>query len=144
MQCSSRSIVRYLGAALAAALVLVVASCATSEGSGSGGPSGPTVKVVLDSQPAAVILINGTDLGTTPITVNIEVDESGFLMYPVSIVWDYAKAGGARNTKTSTQKWAVGKNPPAKISYLNGILSESREAAPRNPPGTKRSFERFD
>lgn len=145
MHCSSRSVVRFLGSAIAAALVLTLGGCATGESDGPSGPSGPTVKVVFDAQPTAVIIINNTDLGPTPVTANLEVDEAGFLMYNVRIDYDFSKADGGRNAPaTKTVNWRVGKLPVAKVMYISGNVTESMEKAPPNPPGTKRSAERYD
>ncbi len=141
MNCSSRFVVRFLSAA-SAVLALIVSGCASGE-SAPKGPVGPTVNVHFESQPSAALIVNGTDVGVTPLDVAIEVDESGFLIYPVKITWDFSKTMGGRSApKAGNLEWVAGKIPPAKITYLNGTTSESRDYAPKNPPGTKSPVER--
>jgi hypothetical protein len=141
MNCSSRFVVPFVGAALAA-LALIVAGCASGESTPSG-PVGPTVKVHFESQPSAALIINGTDVGVTPADIAIEVDESGFLVYPVKVTWDFSKTMGGRSApRAGNLEWVAGKIPPATVTYLNGTTSESRDYAPKNPPGTKSPVER--
>jgi hypothetical protein len=148
MNCSSRFVVRFLGVA-SAALALVLASCTSGEGSDSKGSSGPTVKVSFDSQPTAALIVNGTDLGITPVSLNLPVDETtGFLVFDLNITFDPSKVmGGGKNaakgsSTNSAVTWRAGKHLPLKVTMINGNANESREYAPANPPGTRSQVER--
>lgn len=148
------SVVRFLGAALAVASVLAIVGCATDGStpeSAASGPAGPTVKVHFDSQTPAAMIVNGKDLGVTPVDANLEVDDAGFLKYNVKMTWDYSKAMGARtndsrkNTVKNTElSWPTGKLVPQKVTVINDRVTEARESAPKNPPGTKSSVQRDD
>jgi hypothetical protein len=150
MHCSRRSAITLLSSALAA-LVLTLAGCASGDES-SGGPAGPTAKIRFDAQPSAAVIINGRDVGVTPVDVNIDIDDAGVLKFNLKVSFDSSKTMGSRgaaskalggsSSQSSALDWMTGKRLPAKVNVINGNPVESREYAPTNPPGTKSMVER--
>jgi hypothetical protein len=151
MKSSRPLVVTLLGAAIAA-LLLLATSCAA--GSGSTGSAGPTVKVTFDSPTTCAIIINGKDVGVTPVDVAIDIDEAtGFLKFDLAVTFDSSKTMGSRGAASralgnsgpstaSSLSWVTGKHLPAKVTMINGTITESRDYAQANPPGTKSMVER--
>lgn len=150
---SPRSLLPVLVGAFLVALLTLANGCASGDGN-TGGSAGPTVKVAFDSPTTCAIIINGKDVGVTPVDVAIDVDEAtGFLKFDLIVTFDSSKTMGSRGAASkalgnsgpstgSSVSWVTGKHLPAKVTMINGTITESRDYAQANPPGTKSMVER--